>query len=261
MGGTVRQRGISPQFAGGAQPNEEQYAGRSPQSPYPHAVPPVVADAPAPFTREYMEVLRKQFKNSIDDIAQYYIDVTNRVDEYRVQSLGGETLTSEALTPDYECDEIITGIIVTGPPGGTPVIKLGKRAWGVVMPATGLLLISPIQIKLGRSDDRLLIASAVSLALPSQPAVPASTVAVQNTNPYTATVVISAGTITNVSVNGITVGVGAGTYSVPAYGAISITYSVAPTWTWFNGTPVVPAAGDWSLELTGYAETGRRGRV
>lgn len=74
----------------------------------------------------------------------------------------------------------------------------------------------------------------VSGPVPSQPAVPASTVAQQNTNAYPVTVVISAGTITAVVVNGITVGAAAGTYTVPAFGAISITYSVAPTWLWSN---------------------------
>ena len=67
---------------------------------------------------------------------------------------------------------------------------------------------------------------------PAQPAVPASTVAVQNTNSYPVSVVISGGTITAVVVNGITVGTAAGTYLVPSGGAISITYSVAPTWVW-----------------------------
>ena len=64
------------------------------------------------------------------------------------------------------------------------------------------------------------------------PAVPASTVAVQNTNPAPVTVVITGGTMTAVLVNGVTVGTGAGTYTVPAAGAISMTYSVAPTWAW-----------------------------
>jgi hypothetical protein len=40
-------------------------------------------------------------------------------------------------------------------------------------------------------------------------------------------------TITNVSINGVTVGTAAGTYVVPAYGSISIAYTVAtPTWAW-----------------------------
>jgi hypothetical protein len=70
----------------------------------------------------------------------------------------------------------------------------------------------------------------------STPAVPASTTPVTNTSPLPASVVISAGTLTNVSVNGVTVGAGDGTYTVPAGATIAVTYSVAPTWTWTLGT-------------------------
>lgn len=64
------------------------------------------------------------------------------------------------------------------------------------------------------------------------PAVPASTTPVTNTSAVAASVVISGGTLTNVSVNGVTVGTGDGTYTVPAGQTIAITYTVAPTWTW-----------------------------
>jgi hypothetical protein len=71
------------------------------------------------------------------------------------------------------------------------------------------------------------------------PGMPASTVAVQNPYSVPVQVVISSGTVTAVVVNGITVGAGDGTYYVPAYGAISITYSVAPNWAWTGiGIPV-----------------------
>lgn len=86
----------------------------------------------------------------------------------------------------------------------------------------------------------------------SAPAVPATTVPAVNNYHGTVDVTISANgaTITNVSVNGVTVGTGAGTYSVPAHGTISIAYTVAtPTWTWagsvaletnVNGTLSIP---------------------
>lgn len=64
------------------------------------------------------------------------------------------------------------------------------------------------------------------------PAVPASTVAATNSSALPATVVITGGTMTNVSINGTTAGTGAGTYTVPAGGTITMTYTVAPTWTW-----------------------------
>ena len=64
------------------------------------------------------------------------------------------------------------------------------------------------------------------------PSVPASTVAQVNSTGVDVSVVITGGTMTNVSVNGSTVGAGAGTYVVPAGGTITMTYSVAPTWVW-----------------------------
>jgi hypothetical protein len=75
------------------------------------------------------------------------------------------------------------------------------------------------------------------------PAVPATGVPVQNTSTQAATVVISpnGATITNVTVNGLTVGTGAGTYIVPAAGTISIAYTVAtPTWVWSAAAPPLP---------------------
>lgn len=94
----------------------------------------------------------------------------------------------------------------------------------------------------------------------SQPAVPASTVAIQNTNQFAVQVVITGGTMTAVIVNGITVGAGAGTYTIPANGAISLTYTVAPTWVWTslvastvtsllnpNGRVLLPSVGEYII--------------
>jgi hypothetical protein len=86
--------------------------------------------------------------------------------------------------------------------------------------------------------------SAIAVGTPSQPAVPATGVAQQNVNQFPVQVVISpnGATITNVSVNGVTVGTAAGTYTVPANGSISIAYTVAtPTWVWSNLNAAVPA--------------------
>lgn len=73
---------------------------------------------------------------------------------------------------------------------------------------------------------------------PNQPAVPASTVPVENTNLYPVTVTISGGTITSVNVNGAQVGTGDGTYLVTSGSTIAVTYSVAPTWVWADANPV-----------------------
>jgi hypothetical protein len=64
------------------------------------------------------------------------------------------------------------------------------------------------------------------------PAMPASTVAVQNSTGQDVDVAITGGTITFVFVNGVQVGTAAGNYNLPQGGSISITYSAAPTWAW-----------------------------
>ena len=66
----------------------------------------------------------------------------------------------------------------------------------------------------------------------STPSIPLTTVPVTNTSPLPATVVVTGGTVSNVSVNGVTVGTGDGTYTVPPGQAIVLTYSAPPTWTW-----------------------------
>lgn len=65
------------------------------------------------------------------------------------------------------------------------------------------------------------------------PAVPGSGTPVTNTSPLPATVVVSGGTGTNVAINGVAQGTFDGTYVVPPNGGtITLTYTVAPTWTW-----------------------------
>ncbi len=107
----------------------------------------------------------------------------------------------------------------------------------------------------------------------STPSFPASTTPVTNTSPLPATVVVSGGTVSNVSVNGVTAGAGDGTYVVPPGQAIAVTYtSTAPTWTWtlqsafgaqaylqltsFTGTSVTVAVQDSADNSTFTAVTG-----
>lgn len=75
----------------------------------------------------------------------------------------------------------------------------------------------------------------------TQPAVPASTVAATNNSGVDCTIYVKGGTLTVISVGGsatgITAAAAAGTahnIRVPAGQTIAITYSVAPTWTWFG---------------------------
>jgi hypothetical protein len=64
------------------------------------------------------------------------------------------------------------------------------------------------------------------------PAVPGSGTPLVSTLNWSVLVTITGGTMSNVVINGVSVGTGAGTYVLPALGTITLTYTVAPTWTW-----------------------------
>jgi len=130
--------------------------------------------------------------------------------------------------------------------GGSPLTTLAGQK--ISVPAQGNAAARIGARDLERTDFYIMAETVTVNAAnptPSQPSVPATGVAQQNPNSYPVQVVISANgaTITNVSVNGITAGTAAGTYVVPAYGAISIAYSVAtPTWVWSYDGPQTTAA-------------------
>lgn len=68
----------------------------------------------------------------------------------------------------------------------------------------------------------------------------ASTVASLNPNPVPVSVTISAGTVTAIAVGGVSTGQTSGTFTIPAGSSITVTYSVAPT---FTMADIAPAAG------------------
>jgi len=68
----------------------------------------------------------------------------------------------------------------------------------------------------------------------STPAMPASTVAVSNDNSVPVTVYIRSGTVTNITVQGVALGMTSGSFRVNPGDTIAITYSVAPTWFWYG---------------------------
>jgi hypothetical protein len=66
------------------------------------------------------------------------------------------------------------------------------------------------------------------------PVVPATTVAEVNTNSKAVTVYIRGGTVTNITVAGVALGMTSGSFRVNPGDDISITYSVTPTWFWYG---------------------------
>jgi hypothetical protein len=100
-------------------------------------------------------------------------------------------------------------------------------------------------------DGQQALYSVYTTVAVSQPAVPASTVPVQNPNAFPVNVVVAGGTVTSVSVNGVVVGAGDGTFVVPAFGSIAVTYSVAPTMVWsaVGGTPTISVMDEGFKEV------------
>lgn len=68
----------------------------------------------------------------------------------------------------------------------------------------------------------------------------ATTVASLNPNPVAVSVTISGGTVTAIAISGVSTGQTSGTFTVPAGGSITVTYSVAPT---FTMADIAPSAG------------------
>ncbi len=70
---------------------------------------------------------------------------------------------------------------------------------------------------------------------PMTPAVPASGVAVVNPTGQDITVIIAAGTVTAVTVNGTSVATASpAQIMLPAGASVTLTYSAAPVWAWLN---------------------------
>jgi hypothetical protein len=79
----------------------------------------------------------------------------------------------------------------------------------------------------------------------------ANNAAAPNPNPVAVAVTVSGGTVSGISVNGASTGLTTGTFTVPAYGSITVAYSVAPTT--FTTAPVVAAGQPYvNSILAGY---------
>ena len=68
----------------------------------------------------------------------------------------------------------------------------------------------------------------------SQPAVPASGTAFQNTYGVDCEVYVAGGTVSAITVNGVTTGATSGLARIAARATITLTYTAAPTWVWIG---------------------------
>jgi len=83
----------------------------------------------------------------------------------------------------------------------------------------------------GASQFRVIASNQNSGAV-TAPAVPATTVPQQNRFLRDAAVYIAGGTVSDIKVDGASIGVTSGMVLVPAGKSITLTYSAAPTWKW-----------------------------
>jgi hypothetical protein len=92
----------------------------------------------------------------LGDLARQVENRSFVVDEYQIQGSLGTTESVVTVQPIYEFKpEKIESIIITGPAGAV-TLQLGDRLWNLTIPATGVIVIAPVAILLGRNDLRQL---------------------------------------------------------------------------------------------------------
>lgn len=112
------------------------------------------------FEYEGLQQLLEQFET----IARAAENRANPVDEYNSAAVtGAGSSASVTVQPTYEyMPEKIETVIVTGPTGAI-TLQLGDRLWALTIPASGILVIAPVAILLGRSDSRILTPAAAGI--------------------------------------------------------------------------------------------------
>lgn len=78
-------------------------------------------------------------------------------------------------------------------------------------------------------DSASAVVTAAPLMFTAAMTLAATTVAAPNPNPVPVSVTITGGTVTVIAVNGVVTGLTTGTFTVPAFGSITVTYSSAPS--------------------------------
>ena len=104
--------------------------------------------------------------------------------------------------------------------------------------------------------------TASQIASPAAPGVPASNTPVSNTSGTVVAVNVTGGTVTAINVNGVATGQTSGIVLVPVGGNVSITYSVAPGWTWaLPGISAGTSAGATALPFTAFGTAYAAGQI
>lgn len=107
---------------------------------------------------KYIALALVHLHEQLGEAAKLLEDKSRPVDTYRPQSLIADSETVITVLPAFEINEVIESIIVSGPPSAV-TLQLGDRVWPLTIPASGILVIAPIALRLGRNDTRQLVAA------------------------------------------------------------------------------------------------------
>jgi hypothetical protein len=105
---------------------------------------------------KYIALALVHLRQELAKLPRMIEDQSRPVDEYVAQEVIAATVSSPLLIlPQWEVSEKITSIVIIGPAGAV-TLQLGDRIWPLTIPATGVIVISPVAVLLSRSDLRQL---------------------------------------------------------------------------------------------------------
>jgi hypothetical protein len=109
-------------------------------------------------SRDYLAAGFLRYQEALTEIARQAENRSFPVDEYNTVPLsGGSTGTLMTIMPTYDfMPEKIESVLVSGPAAATATLILGDRQFPLTVPASGIIVIAPVAIILGRNDARQL---------------------------------------------------------------------------------------------------------
>lgn len=120
-----------------------------------HAEPQPVPNKEPPAPGALVASALARMAGMLSDMRRIAEDRSRPVDEYIAQTLVPASVPFLQIPPQFEIPERIESVLITGPAGACS-LQLGDRNWALTIPASGVLLISPVSLLLNRNDNRIL---------------------------------------------------------------------------------------------------------
>lgn len=114
--------------------------------------------------KHFLEWAQARLLRHADRLVAYVTDISRIVEEYQGESSESpEGATQLICIADYSpAAEMITEVLVCGPPQTPFTLQLGSRYLTLTTDAQGKVLLSPVRFKLKADDQRILTASQLS---------------------------------------------------------------------------------------------------